>query len=628
MPGATGPTDAATQTFYYFGFGAGEYGAQAGHLVGYRLLRQTLYYAGAFTAENVIRYIDGSLGPRPEATDITPTGLPAARCFGLGMGTADGVAIPSSPVTQYLWALYSNGLPASTVGGGVYRIPLQAGGTAVKFAGPSIPVPQSGAGTTTIVNRDFGTPTVVAEQTTAIPDFGGMIQSVAIGNTVYCTSQGNGFYTILFDPQYTGAAGVVGFVGNGATSSGPYPDGYPLCLYGTFLVGTSFSQPNRLLFSADAGTDPQRNLLDFSQSPGHGAFLDVGDATPIVGLFPTRHGLYIAKSTSWPALGGNVSPTFSVDEWWLMTGTPGTGAIVRKILDGPVATQDTGTVLGDGTVGFLAPGATDGPSPVQMTPSIFTGSAVQSYRYLEGAGQFGPADYAGFDGWFPKVLRLREPHDWMVVPQTQTGDGPPSGFIRRDGIWTQHALGSVVGGGSLHATNVTAFADPQNDRVFIATAIDASGPGSPFRGGGSVFQTPAEQHIQMWSAYVEAPSSAPYIQADPGQVSFTLPEWTSRIGGDVAVREVSVDFKVWPTLTPPTIVCTLLALRLYEGSDAVPHVGNPAFEGLVVGLPQRRRHSFTFPTEFGNGFQLAFSNLNGVSVEKVEVSMLTRPAQY
>ncbi|MGH9438719.1 MAG: hypothetical protein ACRD22_12705, partial [Terriglobia bacterium] len=76
--------DFTDNTVFFSSFAEGEYGDQGAWLVGWSLTRTRLYYRGAWHGRNIMRYYDGSLGPRAATLDVTPINILPGTVRGMG----------------------------------------------------------------------------------------------------------------------------------------------------------------------------------------------------------------------------------------------------------------------------------------------------------------------------------------------------------------------------------------------------------------------------------------------------------------------------------------------------------------------------------------------------------------
>ncbi len=227
---------------YLDNFAEGETGLHADYLYGWKLFRGILIYNGTFHGYNVMRYIDGSLGPRPGLRPLTITGLPTGVVWGFGKSAwpnKTGIVVINNAGTAQ-----------------VYGIPLEGGGAA------------------TLLGSLASVPTVPVAM---IPD----------GNQfVYLTSQGDKTYQIDLNANTT-------------TAIANSPGGSLITIYNSRLVigNMGGANINEIIFSdpyAPGVASP--NQFTFQASP---TFVLVGDALQVTALLAQRTHLSIAKQTGW-----------------------------------------------------------------------------------------------------------------------------------------------------------------------------------------------------------------------------------------------------------------------------------------------------------------------------------------
>ncbi len=113
--------------------------------------------------------------------------------------------------------------------------------------------------------------------------------------------------------------------------------------------------------------------------------------------------------------------------------------------------------------------------------------------------------------------------------------------------------------------------------------------------------------------------------------SVTFPEYWGRSGEVISVRSVIVDMRRWNTgfSAHNHYDGTVTNLRNYQDQAAQPYASPTAlpfsFDEATsdvpggVGATQFLRLQHNMTEEFGNGFQIAFTNIEGLSIERMQV---------
>lgn len=198
--------------------------------------------AHSFTGSNVVRYLDGSVGPRCGLKDLAPTSVPTGALQGMGV----------SPSGTTLWFIKGNT---------VYYFDASTTGSAVA------------AYTTTLA----GTPTkMVAYADDA-------------SNVSYITVYGDKCYKLDHSAHTV-------------TAMADGPGGKAIAIYGDRLMVANSSGQARRLYYSEAGVYTNFTNLAVDSPPG---YIDVGGAWEIDALYPQRQNLSIAKQGGdWYVLAG------------------------------------------------------------------------------------------------------------------------------------------------------------------------------------------------------------------------------------------------------------------------------------------------------------------------------------
>lgn len=409
----------------------------------------------------------------------------------------------------------------------------------------------------------FGSITFSRIATAALPAKN-VLDSVASGDSIYLATD-DGVWRIA--------------VGGLAASRLTTQKCSTVAVYGDRLVvagGASTAFGNRVYYSAGA---------DFTSWDG--SYIEIGETSvAVTKLLPIRGALAIAKQSA------------ADSPWWMLRGVPGLNDVLRPVnaVPAPMLRGDTGVAcaLRDGTVGFFVDSLAGQPNTY---PALFNGSTVTPVRYL--AGKMLNA--------FTTALALQQPGDWALW-------NGRTFMARRDGAWTVHDLTSF-------SFSALVASDAINDDIYLWRPSDSS--------------------IYVMTGYPERPAFASDLGAvAPATASLTLPEWWSRDGSEVAVKAVIVDFLSWNTgdsANPNTFTPTAVAMRTYDptadfsgtgGGDKTSTPNRPYSEagaGLST-AGTRRRVTFTYTKQFGNGFRLDLADLRGVSIQKIVAVLETKPA--
>jgi hypothetical protein len=511
---------------FFDDFGRGEYGSLGSWKHGYTFYRGALLYAGWWTGQNVVRYVDGTLGPRCGLKDVTPTGVPTGVVKGMGYLDVPGHA---------LWYC---------VGTGIYDMSEAGGGATVTYTGvlasaPTLPL------------------------------------AAAIAPAVtWVTSMDDKVYKLDHNAQTV-------------TAIASSPGGRTACIYGErMIVAGTTAHPNRVYYSAPG---------DFTSWPAIN-FFDVGDSWAVVKVLPQRTHLLIAKQDG---------------TWWVLTGVPGVNDVLRQVsANSSMQLGNLRATVIDDLVYFVPRGFD--------SPATHNGARHDQLRYLS------------FNGgvWQEESGSTIFPPVFTVTPVSQKNYASRSGDVLfhssssksallRDGAWSLHTFGVscpwVVGGGN--------------------NGQDATAPMLMFLcdGGGAS----ATAKFYLWNPTLDRPPVKSYANESVGDASdtppscsFTLPEWFSRGGEQSIVRTVKVDFRKWNTNVSATnhFDLSVVALRPYDNvtqaASAVQSFDEAGSAAGSTGASVLQSKVFKFGDQGrGNGFQLVFSNLRGVAIQKVQVQL-------
>lgn len=418
------------------------------------------------------------------------------------------------------------------------------------------------------------------------------------GNFAYLTNPGDKTYQIDLSAATT-------------TAIPNTPGGSCISFYNQHLVignctggtGGGASNGNRLIFSDNyTPGNAAPNQYPFQAAP---TFADIGDAWQITGLFNQRSHLAISKQNA----------------WFVYQGEPAINAVVRQVNTnaGPLLQQNA-FLLRDGLIVFV-------PLNTDM-PVTFNGSAIQEMRHLRFAN--GVYVTAGAIPASFGAIELNQPQDFLLLAGHDNTGGADKGVLYHNGAWSYHNFGVNTSGNLTKNAGVVIMADdgavgaPPNVYAW-PTDLDR-----PVKVGDS------------FGAIADGSAAASGSVANSNYVEF--PEWESRDGSEVVVRAVHVSFKKWNTGTTQTnhLECRVISTRQYNKPGTVqgpagfataqgqPSLWQPWDEApsLTTTDGQYQHHVFKIGDQStGNGFKLAFQNLRGVAIQKIQVILDIMPTR-
>jgi hypothetical protein len=368
------------------------------------------------------------------------------------------------------------------------------------------------------------------------------------------------------------------------------PGGRAICLQNNRMliggVGTGLNSGNRIRFSD----------LDNYNSWTSTNFVDIGDGWQIRAMYPQRTHILIAKEDG---------------SWWVLYGDIATSPVVRKV-------YGTGSGSGDPNLAVSAPWA---PTDAVMLenghilfipngkdyPAQFSGAITDHQRHLQWLS--GAVTSIG-GGDLPPSLAMRSLNynDEVGVVSGIAGAGAANRcLLRHEKAWTYHTFETAIGGWMVMGGG---------DKPVIATP-------------GSVGVAPK---FYAWHTYLNRPGVASGTLESTGDASntapaasFTLPEWWGHQGEIAHVRSVFVDFLRYDPNNGQTnhFDLTVTALRQYEGTSTTSSslsFDEASSSGSDTGVLKRKIFQFGGQGR-GNGFQLNFSNIRGIAIQKIVVEI-------
>jgi hypothetical protein len=392
-----------------------------------------------------------------------------------------------------------------------------------------------------------------------------VVSSVTVTNVTYLTALGlTTSYVLSTVPATPTLTALTGA-----------PAGRCITSYGDRLIigDVETSLDNRIRFS---------DALNPNSWPAAN-FIDIGDGWGIRGMTPQRQHLVIAKQTG----------------FYVLTGVPGVNPVLRKITDrsGPVTPNDMALMKND-LVGYLA---IDAPQP-----GLFDGSRAKELFHLDNQ----VTQYSSET--LPIAHGVANPHerhkDGLIVI-----DNTEKAMFLRNGVWTYHTFGVPVSG--LISTN--------QGRLYLCD-------------GGAAGTAPK---FYIWNHWAETPGLTTGDQMMPGDDSttalsgnVTFPEWWAENAAEVRVRAVIVDFRKWQNGASNNNHFDLRVDMLRRYNNTSPVASNTVsfdespLSSSTTGTLDRRVFGFG-EQGMGNGFQLVFSDVRGMAIQRVEVVIDTEPVR-
>jgi hypothetical protein len=376
--------------------------------------------------------------------------------------------------------------------------------------------------------------------------------------------------------------------GNAVTFNAAGPQAFNCAIYGDRLVAGS---ANTLYYSKAGDWD--------TWAAPDGGTITVGDAFNINAVRPLRNRLALAKAGS---------PN---GHWYVLSGVPGYNHVLRHAETGVTPHHHENSCdMGSG-VGYV--------SQSEGCLCVFDGTQVNVWPHLKPMASTAtgiPTQTSSFE--------LRRRGEWgFVVDHTEDNLASATGsmWLFRNGAWTYHTRSAVASGGvNTGGYSVTV---PDSSRVVFGQGGDAS----------------HQAKFVAFNPYLERPpfsSDTGVTVLDPAVCTFTLPEWWTPAGEEVAVKKVIVDFRKWNTgdSNPNTMTVTPTPLRQWAnppdgtgGSDGTAGTSTAFSEATTAASTSgtRARLVADVAPDWGNGFRVTVSNLRGVAVQKVVVVYDTRP---
>ncbi|MGH9652586.1 MAG: hypothetical protein ACRD6B_03875 [Bryobacteraceae bacterium] len=545
---------------FYTSFAKGETGTQGRWMAGWGLYRARQYYLGAFQAYNIMRYYDGSVGPRTGLANITPAGSPMGPLLGTGYTAVPGHSI---------WLAAGRNIYDFSAEDFVYGNPL---------------------------TTYSGTIGVTSDQP---------ITSVRMppSKSIIC-NHGDGTYVLDH------ANATVTPVTNKATSTAQTPNGNCISWYGGLCWigggGNISTIGSRLYFS---------HALDGTTWNTDQDYIDIGapNQWEIVGLFSQRTHLLIAKQDgTWWVLNGVPVPSDAAG-----IGAPSqTGnMVVRQVTEasGFQLGATRGALIGD--VVYYVPRWYD-------IPAMHNGVKTGEVRYLSfNKGVWVEASGANV---FPPVFSVSPLSDTLRTPSDCmfTGQGGQA-LISKDGVWTKHLffanLTNAPGTWAVNDSTFTVLSDggiAPNPINFYAwdSSWDRPPDGSrlhPVQDGaiGIPGQNSNENSFYLPEWLDRSGGQVVVDRVEVDFVKYPVANTTDTNHFEFTVTAT----RLYGTPNAPNANNGVRTGNIYAWDEA-PNV--PPAGGI-----QDTMHFFMGEQGRGGGYQIQFANLRGVAIQRVQVTV-------
>lgn len=359
------------------------------------------------------------------------------------------------------------------------------------------------------------------------------------------------------------------------------PSGRCIVQYGdrTVIGNVTGSLQDRLRFSdaANKNSWPAAN------------FIDVGDAWGINSLHTQRQHLLIVKQ----------------EQHFVLTGVPGVNPVLRKVNTAQAAFRPGMTAMGDRDIVYGWP-------TNENYPYTFNGTTQADLDHLSDWLVYGAnADGFGASMLDPGVCPIVGKNKGCAIFQPTNNRG----LILLNGTWSKHTYGVNVGGAGLVGNNRWASG------YHSVTVCD-----------GGAAAAVAKVYVLNTEANSPGLESGSNMRAgDDSSVALTgnfdLPYYIEA-GSEFYVKTVIVDFTKWNTGSATTNHFDLVvdALDTYQSTTVASNTVNfdeAAASSSTSGTLARRIFGFG-EQGMGDGFQLHFTNVRGVSFRTIEVILEER----
>ncbi len=351
------------------------------------------------------------------------------------------------------------------------------------------------------------------------------------------------------------------------------PSGRCITQFGdrTIIGNVTSSLDNRLRFSAAADKN----------SWGTSNFIDVGDTWGINALHPQRQHLLLTKQ----------------EYHYVLTGVPGFNPVLRSVSRGQSAFAPMNVSMGDKDIVYGWP-------INENYPYAFNGTTQTDFDHLaDWLSYGGPAEaYPPTDVGVGAIVGKNKGAAFFQSASNR-------GLLYLNGTWSRQVYGVTTCGlvgnsrwsSGYHMVTMCDGGGAATVAKFYALNTEAISPG-----------------LESGTNMRAGDDSSTALTG-----SFDLPEWWDRSTDEFYVRAVIVDFRKWDTGSATTnhFDLSVDALRTYQGTTTASSTvsfneaaGSSSTSGTLA------RQTFGFGEQgMGNGFQLHFTNVRGVAIQRIEV---------
>jgi hypothetical protein len=400
----------------------------------------------------------------------------------------------------------------------------------------------------------------------------------------------------VFDNRYVLVDGVGAYKldhVNKTVTSLTSPAGRAIAAFGSrVFIANQSGLPNRVRYSKDAD-DTTWTVGAGTGDPGS---FDVGLSAPIPaeeirGLYPFRDFLLIVKANG---------------ELWVLTtnGDPTTTGTLRR-----VSTRQSGGAVFNSYRGAMIYGNEFWSIGLNSTaPHTYTGGRLRSLPHLG-------SEIGETGAWATSLPQTDDnPPNFAIVGLSQDSVFAVSankGLLRRNNAWTKHEYGVTVVGYAADAT--------------LGAVILTDGGGASAKPNFYFLNTASERPpIKSGAESVgDASDTAP-------SCDLTLPVWRDGEGRRVMVKHVFVTFRKYATGVSATNHFDLTVRAEYgldnsgDAASATQSFDEAASSGSSSGVRAQQRFGFG-DQSYAESFQLEFTNLRGVAIDKVVAVLETEP---